>query len=110
MDDDDRRRLLKTLGEWGIRRDTAAGRREFGELMDARRRAEGHADEKLWSGIRRGWRFGAENFLEKLVEAGAAEKANPAIHKGDALAQTMEEKARRMVGEFLGKGKCDLRS
>ncbi len=93
-----------------IRQDTATGRREFGELVEVRRGAERHADENLWSGIRRGWRFGAEDILERLVEAGAAEKANPAIHKGNALAQTMEEKARRVVGEFLGKGKCDLRS
>ena len=39
------------------------------------------------------------------MAAGAAETANPAIHHGEAVAETMEEKARRLVREFLGKRK-----
>ena len=42
------------------------------------------------------------------MAAGAAESANPAIHHGDAVADTMEEKARRLVGEFLGTRKMRL--
>jgi REP element-mobilizing transposase RayT len=101
-------RVDRVLGEWGIRRDNVAGRREFGDLMEVRRRVEGHADEKLWSGIRRGWRFGAEDFLERLVEAGVAENANREIHEGDAVAETMEEKARCVIAEFLGKREVGL--
>ena len=101
-------RVDRVLGEWGIRRDNVAGRREFGDLMEVRRRVEGHADEKLWSGIRRGWRFGAEDFLERLVEAGVAENANREIHEGDAVAETMEEKARCLIAEFLVKRKVEL--
>ena len=101
-------RVDRVLGEWGIRRDNVAGRREFGDLMEARQRVEGHADEKLWSGIRRGWRFGAEDFLERLVEAGVAENANREIHEGDAVAETMEEKARCLIAEFLVKRKVEL--
>jgi putative transposase len=98
-------RVDRLLGELGIRRDNAAGRREFREVMEARRRAEGHADEELWSGIRRGWRFGAEDFLERLVETGAAENANREIHQGEAVDETMEETARRSITEFLKKNK-----
>jgi REP element-mobilizing transposase RayT len=101
-------RVDRVLGEWGIWRDNVAGRREFGDLMEARRRVEGHADERLWSGIRRGWRFGAEDFLERLVEAGVAENANREIHEGDAVAETMEEKARCVIAEFLGERKVEL--
>ncbi len=101
-------RVDRLLGEWGIRRDNVAGRREFGDLMEVRRRAEGHADEKLWSGIRRGWKFGAEYFLERLVAVGAAAGANREIHEGDAVAETMEEKARCVIAEFLGKRKVEL--
>jgi putative transposase len=101
-------RVDRLLGEWGIRRDNVAGRQEFGDLMEVRRRVEGHADEKLWSGIRRGWRFGAEDFLERLVEAGVAENANREIHEGDAVAETMEEKARSVIVEFLGKREVEL--
>ena len=101
-------RKYRVLGERGIQRDNVAGRRKFGDLMEMRRHAKGHADEKLWSGIRRGWRFGAEDFLERLVASDAAKNANPAIHKGDAVAETMEEKARHLVGEFFGKRKVGL--
>lgn len=96
-------RVDRLLGEMGIRRDDATGRREFQETMEARCRVEGHADEELWSGIRRGWRFGAEDFLERLMESGAAAGANREIHEGAAAAETMEEKARRLIVEFLGK-------
>ncbi|MEN9469705.1 MAG: hypothetical protein RL630_1438 [Verrucomicrobiota bacterium] len=96
-------RVDRLLGELGIRRDDAAGRREFQETMEARCRVEGYADEELWSGIRRGWKFGSEDFLGKLMETKAAAGANTEIHGGKAVAETMEEKARRLIGEFLGK-------
>ena len=101
-------RVVRVLGEWGIRRDNLAGRREFGDLMEVRRRVEGHADEKLWSGIRQGWRFAAEDFLERLVEAGVAENANREIHEGNAAGETMEEKARCVIAEFFGGKKVGL--
>ena len=96
-------RVDRLLGEMGIQRDDATGRREFQETMEARCRVEGHEDEELWSGIRRGWRFGAEDFLERLMERGAAGGANREIHEGGAAAETMEEKARRLIGELLEK-------
>jgi len=96
-------RVDRLLGEMGIRQDDTTGRREFQETMEARCRVEGHADEELWSGIRRGWKFGAEDFLERLMERGAAGGANPEIHSGVAVTETMEEKARRLIGEFLEK-------
>ena len=76
--------------------------------MEMRRHVKGHAYENLCIGIRRGWRFGTEDFLERLVASDAAKNANPAIHKGDAVAETMEENARHLVGEFLGKRKVGL--
>jgi putative transposase len=101
-------RVDRLLGEWGIRRDSAAGRREFREVMEARWRTEGHADEEMWSGIRRGWRIGAEDFLERLVEAGMAEKADRKIHAGAAVSETMEEKARLLIDAYLLKKKTDI--
>jgi REP element-mobilizing transposase RayT len=100
-------RVDRLLGEWGIRQDDGAGRQEFRELMEARRRAEGHSDGELWGGIRQGWRFGAEDFFERLVEAGAAEKADRAIHSGGAVAETMEEGARRLIADFLRERKME---
>jgi hypothetical protein len=64
-------------------------------------REKGHAEEELWKGIRRGWKFGAEDFLERLVGMGNGGVGNAAIHLSEALEETMEEKARGIVRGFL---------
>jgi hypothetical protein len=69
--------------------------------MAARCGLEGHAEEELWSGIRRGWKFGAEDFVERLSGIGQARKGNSASHLSDALEETMEEKARGVIRAFL---------
>ena len=96
-------RVDRLLGEQGIRQDNSRGRREFFEIMTARCGQEGHAEEELWSGIRRGWRFGAEDFVERLAGMGQANKGNPASHLSDSLEETMEEKARGVIRAFLKK-------
>ncbi len=101
-------RVDRLLGEMGIRRDDARGRREFGETMAARCGVEGHADEELWKGIRRGWKLGAEDFVERLVAMGVGESGNPAIHSGEAVEETMEEKARGIVRAFLRERRMGL--
>ena len=79
----------------------------------ARCREEGHAEEELWKGIRRGWKFGAEDFVERLVGMRHGGSGNAAIHISEALEETMEEKARGIVREFLktrGMGLDEFRS
>jgi hypothetical protein len=68
--------------------------------MAARCREEGNAEDELWKGIRWGWKFGAEDFVEKLVGMGHGGSGNAAIHLSEALEETMEEKARGIVREF----------
>ena len=94
-------RVDRLFGELGIRQDNSKGRREFGDIMAARCRVEGHAEEELWKGIRRGWKFGAEDFVERLVGMGHGGSGNAAIHLSEALEETMVEKARGIVREFL---------
>ena len=96
-------RVDRLFGELGIRRDNSKGRREFGEIMAARCLEEGHAEEELWKGIRRGWKYGAEDFVERLVGMGRGGSGNAAIHTSEAVEETMEEKARGIVREFLKK-------
>ena len=96
-------RVDRLLGEQGIRQDNSRGRREFREIMAARCGREGHAEEELWSNIRRGWRFGAEDFVERLAGMDNAGGGNPASHLSDALEETMEEKARGVIRAFLEK-------
>jgi len=50
----------------------------------------------------------AEDFLERLVEMGAGEKASRSSHEGEAVAETMEEMARDLIRNFFGKHKTDL--
>ena len=56
----------RVFGEMGIRKDSAAGRREFEKRMEARRWED---DPEDWKGVRRGWCFGDEAFRQELVEA-----------------------------------------
>ncbi len=94
-------RVDRLFGEMGIRRDNKRGRREFGEIMARRCGVEGHADEELWNGIRRGWKLGSEDFVERLVAMGHGGGGNPLIHSREAVEETMEEKARGIMRGFL---------
>ena len=96
-------RVDRLFGELGIGRDSSRGRREFREMMAARSREAGHAEEELWKGIRRGWKFGADDFVERLSKMGHGGEGNAAIHTSESLEETMEEKARGIVREFLKK-------
>jgi len=103
-------RVDRLLGEHGIRQDSSRGRREFCKVMAARCGQEGHAEEELWAGIRRGWKFGAEDFVERLAGMGYADGGNPASHLSDALEETMEEKARGVIRDFLKRRGIGLQS
>ncbi len=59
-------RVDRLLGEHGIQADSAKGRIEFQQRMEERR-SEGEAPERLAS-LRRGWRLGAADFLQRLTE------------------------------------------
>jgi hypothetical protein len=97
-------------GSWAFEGTTRRGGGSFGRRWSrgGGLRAEGHADEEMWSGIRREWRFGAEDFLERLMETGVAEKADRGIHEGAAVSETLEEKARRLIADYLRKRKTDI--
>jgi hypothetical protein len=59
-------RVDRLLGEHGIEKDTASGRREFERRMESRRRGEG--DARQWKGMRRGWCVGTPEFKTALLE------------------------------------------
>jgi len=91
-------RVDRLLGEHGIRKDDAKGRREFARLMERRCQVEGGHDEEAWTNIRRGWHFGAQDFVERL-----SEHLNTRTDQGSHLArevdETMEATARRIIRE-----------
>jgi putative transposase len=59
-------RVDRLLGEHGIGKDNAVGRREFERRMESRRAGEG--DPEQWKGMRRGWCVGSPEFKHALLE------------------------------------------
>ena len=62
-------RVDRVLGEHGIQADDHRGRLEFGRRMEKLRQdeSEGAATPELQS-IRRGWRFGGEEFVARMLD------------------------------------------
>jgi len=92
-------RVDRLLGEKGIGRDSAAGRREFSRQMESRRRQEDGAE---FDGVRQGWCLGSEEFRQELLAA-AAERVG-ASHYGADRRESGEERAGRIVREELRRG------
>jgi putative transposase len=91
-------RVDRVLGELGIRRDDAAGRRRFAEAMEERR---GKDQPGEWKAVRRGWFLGGKQLKEELLEMMGAEMG--AHHGGEEKQETDEQKANRLVLDELGK-------
>jgi len=89
-------RVDRVLGEHGIPKDTAAGRREFASRMESRR-----IDEKSgeFRAIRKGWFLGDAALREELLAA-ASERVG-ANHYGSDRRETGEAKARRLIAATL---------
>lgn len=99
-------RVDRLLGECGIRRDDAAGRRAYAAALETRRRREEPGE---WQAVRRGWFLGGAELKDRLLEQmgrGVGEH-----HDGDAKRETEEQRAERIVGEELRRrrwSKADL--
>lgn len=89
-------RTGRLFGEMGIPRDTAAGRKEFEQRMEVRRREE---QPEEWKQVRRGWCLGDKVFRKELL-AQMAEQAGSS-HYGEELRELAEEKAQRIMAEEL---------
>ena len=87
-------RADRLLGEWGIAKDSPAGREQFAGLMEARRRAEGTGDYQPL-----GWCLGGEAFRQELLEQ-VHELASPR-HTGQDIRESALAKAERIVAEEL---------
>jgi len=90
-------RVDRLLGEHGIQRDTAAGRREFERRMEARRLDA--ADQAGLSALRRGWCLGGAGFRNELLEKMEGQLGEH--HSGELRRETAEAKAERIVAEEL---------
>jgi len=85
-------RTGRLLGEWGIPKDSAAGRRAFGEGMEQRRRENLAAEIRL---VERSWYLGGEQFRQELL---ARVSALPgASHSGEAVREAAKARAEQLV-------------
>ncbi|MGI8435431.1 MAG: transposase [Chthoniobacterales bacterium] len=89
-------RTDRLFGEHGILRDDGRGREEFAARTEAQRT---QCDEQALASLRRGWRLGAEDFLDRLlaitrVSAGSG-------HGLEVYEETEEGIARRIICEEL---------
>jgi len=93
-------RTDRLLGEYGIEKDDAATRKRFSKLMNDRCIAEGLGGDAFYKIIRHGWKFGAEDFVERLFEKMSAVPKKE-IHLPREIDETMEIKGRRLIQEKL---------
>ena len=89
-------RVDRLLGEWGIPRDSWAGRRRLEQALEARRGAEAGEEFKP---IRRGWCLGEEKFRKELL-AQMGERVG-AEHYGDERAESAEATAEQIIAGEL---------
>ena len=91
-------RTDRLLCEHGIERDDARGRRRFVKMMEARRSEEA-GEFPEFEALRRGWRLGPEDFLERLL--GKLEKPVKTGHSARTLEETDEAVASSIMREEL---------
>jgi hypothetical protein len=89
-------RVDRVLGEMGIPKESAGGRRELERVMEARRAAEADAD---YQPIRRGGFFGEPALKQELL--GQMSERMGREHYGEGRQESQVEQAERMVGEEL---------
>jgi len=91
-------RVDRLLGEAGIPRDSAAGRREFARRMESRRKEESGAD---YEEARNGWCLGDDDFRAELLAAAKPKPGQP--HFGSQQSETALQSAEEIAREELGK-------
>src|SRR5438445_763270 len=86
-------RVDRLLGEHGIPKDSAAGRRVFEQRMEERQRQQGGPE--VWSPVRRGWCLGEVAFRKELLAQVSEQRG--AHHYGAELQEGEEDKAERLL-------------
>ena len=89
-------RVDRLLGEWGIPKDSPAGRQRLEQALEERRGSE---EGEEFKPIRRGWCLGEETFRQELL-AQMSERIG-AEHFGQERAETAEALAEQIITEEL---------
>lgn len=94
-------RVDRFLGEWGVRQDNAAGRRQLEQAMEQRKELEWSRASGDWKRLRNGWCWGPEEFRQEMLELIGQKRGQH--HYGEELKESETQKAERLVGEMLHK-------
>jgi hypothetical protein len=86
-------RIDRLLGKHGVTRDNVQGQSDFSRRVEQRRTNE-DADG-VYAGIRRGWRLGAEDFIDRLKDH--MEVAVRDRHDASQVREAMQTQAMRMI-------------
>ncbi len=89
-------RVDRLLGEWGIAKDSPAGRQRLEQALEERRGAE---EGEEFKPIRRGWCLGEETFRKELL-AQMSERIG-AEHYGEERTETAEAIAEKIIAAEL---------
>jgi putative transposase len=79
-------RADRLLGEWGIPKDSPAGRRQFGLCLEQRRAQE--SPKADWKAVERGWCLGNKAFKDELltqIRARRGDHYGPELRQADVL-------------------------
>jgi len=94
-------RVDRLMGEWGVRQDNAAGRRQLEQGMERRKQLEASKETGDWKKLRRGWCWGPKGFREELLELIGQKQGQQ--HYGEELKESDEQRAQRLAAEMLRK-------
>ncbi len=99
-------RVDRYLGEYGVTCDDDLGRQQLAIYLEQRCAGDTeHAEDILWKDIRRGWKFGADDFVERLAEivARGSEKVQKGNLLSDAVRESEEVRAENIIQAHAGK-------
>jgi putative transposase len=85
-------RVDRLLGEWGIPKDSVAGRREFEARMEGRR---GENEAREFKLVERGWCLGRDQFRQELLQQ--VSTPSGASHFGEVVHEAEEARAEALV-------------
>jgi putative transposase len=91
-------RAERLLGEWGIPKDSPAGREHFERCMETRRMSE---DPEELKRIERGWCYGSEEFRQELLAQ--MEPSFGRHHAGGEKHESAQAQAKRILDEELAR-------
>jgi len=89
-------RVERLFGEWGIPKDSEAGRRRFGQCMEQRRKED---LEEEFGRVERGWYLGDDEFKQELLEQVSTKSG--IRHYGEIVREAAETRAEALVREGL---------